>query len=275
MKQFSFVISFLFIPLFCAFTAVAQSSYRYSAADSFKANRTSYKKPPRSKPISRELSVGARLNTDGWSVFADKGYVKSDEKESDKFYNIRLFQVEFTEHKAAKEIKSNGNGSGSGNKPKPYKYGKINNFYAFKLGYGFRRLLAGKPDPGTVSIHWVFAGGITVGLLKPYYIEAYTQQGEGPKPIKYDDNPDAFLNLNNIVGRASFTEGLNEMKIVPGIHAKTALHFDFALYPKRKMAIETGLNAELYTQKMPIMAYVKAQPYIVNGYVSIQFGGRK
>lgn len=274
MRRLSLHIFGFVIFLFCALITNAQDTYRFAKKDSVKTALPQFKiqKP---KPLSREFSVGARLNTDGWSVFADKGYVKSDEKESNKFYNIRLFQVEFTEHKSPKEIKTVSTVSSSSDKSKAYKFGKINNFYALKLGYGFRKMLAGKPDPGTVSIHWVYAGGISIGFLKPYYIQAYTQQGEGPKPIKYDDNQQEFLNPNYIVGRAGFFDGLGEMKIVPGIHAKTALHFDFSLSEKRVLAIETGINAELYTQKMQIMALIKAQPYVVNGYVSLQFGGRK
>ena len=57
-------------------------------------------------------------------------------------------------------VKRTGSGGSSGN----YIFGKINNFYALKLGYGYRRMIAGKPDPGTVSIHWIYSGGFSVGL---------------------------------------------------------------------------------------------------------------
>jgi len=274
-----FVFRFTAI-LFCIFWSAgalfAQTNF-YNANDSL---HRSYKaiRPKKPKPLSKEFSLGLRLNTDGWGVFAEKGYVKSDEKESDKFYNVRLFQVEFGEHKHPKEVKINGSGLSSGvpgDKPRPYKYGKINNFYVFKLGYGYRKLLAGKPDPGTVSIHWLYAGGVSLGLLKPYYLNVYVQSNENPRDIKYDDYPKQFLDMNSIVGRSGLMYGLGDMKYIPGLYFKTALHFDFALLPKRKLAIETGLNAELYTKKIPIMADVKAHPYFLNGYVSLQFGKRK
>src|ERR1043165_4547587 len=62
------------------------------------------KKP---KPISRELSGGVRLNTDGWSGFLERGIVKSDIKESDLFYNIAYASLEFSEKKHPKERRSN------------------------------------------------------------------------------------------------------------------------------------------------------------------------
>src|SRR5690606_8878525 len=140
-----------------------------------------------------ELSFGLRLNTDGWSVFADKGYVKSEDRKSDYFYNIRLFQVEFGEKKHPKEIKrSNNLGASYGEeKAKPFIFGKINNFYSLKLGYGARKMIAGKPEQGTVSIHWVYLGGLALGMEKPYYIEAYVPQDNFgtlvQQTIKYTD----------------------------------------------------------------------------------------
>ncbi|HTN45297.1 MAG TPA: hypothetical protein VL098_03050 [Flavipsychrobacter sp.] len=265
--------------LICALITCTTASYAQitlsSEVDSSAKTAPKRVVPKRPKPIDREFSVGARLNTDGWSLFADKGYVMSEEKESEKFYNIRLFQLEITEHRHAKEIKGTNTGGYIGEKPRPYKFGKVNSFYALKLGYGFRKLLAGKPDPGTVSIHWVYGGGLSVGFLKPYYLDIYHANNEGPQPTRYQDEPDMFLTMSRIAGRSGFFEGIGQTKIVPGIHAKTALHFDFAAFRKRKLAIETGLNAELYTQKIELMALVKSYPFLLNGYIAVQFGNRK
>lgn len=258
--------------------AAAQSTPSIRYVDTARIKLQQQIKVKKPKSIEKEFSVGIRLNTDGWSLFADKGWVKSDEKESDKFYDLRFVQLEFSEHKHPKEIKGSNRGPTYTDKPRPYKFGKINNFYALKLGYGNRKMLAGKPDPGTVSIHWVYAGGLSIGFLKPYYLDVY--QSNGTQQLKYEDNPAYFLPVNpndqaRIIGRSSLLQGIGETKIIPGIQAKTALHFDFAAFRKRKFALETGLNAELYIKKMAIMANVKAHPYILNGYVSLQFGNRK
>lgn len=230
----------------------------------------------RPKPISKELSVGFRLNTDGWSVFADRGKVLSDDpKLSEQFYDTRVLQLEFGEHKHPREYR-NTNGQIAtirGDKPKPYIYGKINNFYDLKFGYGKRKMIAGKPDPGNISIHWVYMGGLSIGLLKPYYIDAYINDER--KSVKYsEDIKDDFLNPNNIVGASGWSKGIGETRIIPGIHAKTALHFDFAASANTKLALEAGVTGALYIQKIEIMADQKASPFLFNAYVSLQFGGR-
>lgn len=141
-------------------------------------------------------------------------------------------------------------------------------------------MIAGKPEPGTISIHWIYSGGLSLGLLKPYYIDAYVLR-DNPRrftkeSIKYsDENKDAFTKQENIVGSSGWSKGLSETKIVPGIQAKTGLHFDFASTNRGKLALEVGLAAELYTQKIELMADQKAYPYLLNAYVSLQFGKRK
>jgi hypothetical protein len=67
---------------------------------------------------------------------------------------------------------------------------------------------------------------------------------------------------------------LGETKVIPGIHVKTALHFDFARAKNKKIAVETGINVELYTKKIEMMAFQNPVPYFVNIYASFQFGKR-
>jgi hypothetical protein len=234
------------------------------------------------KPIRTELSGGIRLNTDGWGVFFDKGYVHTQEtKLSDQFHDMRLFQLEFDEHKDPKQIKHSmtDQASGGTQSTKPFVFGKIINFYALKLGYGFRKMIAGKPEPGTVSIHWVNVGGLSVGMEKPYYLDGFVPQDNFgtlvPATFKYsEETKESFLNEQYIRGGAGFQKGLNEIRFVPGVHLKSALHFDFAANRKTALAIEAGIAGEYYTRDIQIMATQEGKPYFVNLFASLQFGRR-
>jgi hypothetical protein len=263
------------------------SNAQQSGADTNKAVKLApapVPKPPvakKPKPIRTETSGGFRFMTNGWGFFLDKGWVQSEEKQRDYFYDVKLFQVEFEEKKNPKEIKRTKNlgGTGGENNAKPFIYGKANNFYAFKMGYGKRRMIAGKPEHGAVSIHWVYLGGLSAGLLKPYYYEAVFSPTPDfvqyeIKKVKYNDTVEG-MPFRQFIGGAGFGKGLNEIKLVPGIHAKTALHFDFAASKTKKLAVETGINAELYMKNIELMAVGKSVPYIVNLYASFQFGGRR
>jgi hypothetical protein len=268
------IIKIISLTLVCGLPFAASAQSNDATTDSAKNMQAPpvvkhhYKRP---KPISKEFSFGARLNTDGWGIYAQRGKSKSDMRESELFYNVRYWEVELDEKKNPKEIKRTSDLSTfNDTKPRAFIYGKVNNFYTLKLGYGFRRMIAGKPDPGTVSIHWFYSGGLALGMLKPYYIDLYTGSS-----IKYTDSTQGeFLNRNDIVGGSGFSKGISEMQFLGGVHAKTGLHFDFAASKKTILAIEFGINAEIYNKAVQIMANQKDVPYFVNIFGSFQFGRR-
>jgi len=263
-----------------ALSVAVLSGTSYAQSLSSGTGRPAVKRP---KPITSELSVGFRLNTDGWSLVADKGFIRSEEsKLRDQFYNVRVVQLELSEHKHPKETRRalTDQTGGGGERSRPFVYGKINNFFALKAGYGLRKMIAGKPEPGTVSIHWLMLGGISLGMEKPYYLDGYVPQDNFgtlvPATFKYSDSTrESFLREDYIRGSAGFTKGLGEIQFVPGIHAKTALHFDFAASRKTVLAVETGVNVEYYSREIIMMANQDHKPIFVNLFASLQFGRRK
>jgi hypothetical protein len=122
-----------------------------------------------------------------------------------------------------------------------------------------------------VSIHWVNAGGISIGLLKPYYLNVL----QDPSVIEYKDPEKVnFLNQNIIEGSAGFSKGLSQISVIPGAHFKSALHFDFSTNRKNVIGIEAGVNVEYYTSAVPLMANQTAVPYFVDLFIAAQFGRR-
>lgn len=228
-------------------------------------------KPKGPKPIKNEVSFGLRLHTNGWSGYVDYGKIKAkNAKMSDMFHNVNFWQLELSEKRSPKQEKIVVDENAQGGSGK-YIYGKINNFYALKAGYGIRKLIAGKPDPGSVSIHWSNVIGGSLGILKPYYINVYSD----PNAIRYtEDTKSEFLSQRLIIGSAGFAQGIGESKFIPGGHFKSMLHFDFSANRKSAMAIETGVNVEYYSENIPIMAGQEAKPYFVDIFLAFQFGKR-
>lgn len=266
----------------CVLSALLLTTSAYSQTASNDSIPTMVKKK-RPKPIKHELSGGIRLHTDGWSLFMDRGRIKTPDRGTDYNYSLSFWQLEFGEKKHPQEVKRTNTIGSSTESSKPFVYGKANNFYALKIGHGMRKLIAGKPElnedvePGHVSVHWVYLGGISIGLEKPYFIDAYVNKNGVlvQETINYTDTTrEAFLTQQYIVGSSGFGKGIGQTKIVPGIHAKTGLHFDFATTKKSKLAVETGLAFEYYIRAIELMANNTSRPYFVNAYVSFQFGKR-
>jgi hypothetical protein len=216
----------------------------------------------------KQSIFGIKLNTDGYAAFYELGKLKTPVK-------TNLYSLEIGEHKHPKEEKltrGNSYGFAIGN---PYIYGKINNFYYAKLGLAQQRLIGGKGNKNGVAVSALYGGGITAGLLKPYYISYSDPVTNQRKDLKFLNNDSAFLEARSIIGASGVGKGFNEIKFTPGIFAKGGLRFDYGRYNETVTAIEVGINVEMYTQKMPIMLLNKQKQLFFNAYAAIDFGRRK
>ena len=123
-----------------------------------------------------------------------------------------------------------------------------------------------------IAVLGIVHGGLSVGLLKPYYV----QERANGTDIKYDSKDSLdFLDYNKIAGGSGFTKGWNELKIKPGVYLKTALRFDFGRFNESIHALEIGMSVDYYTSKIPQMAYNEPQQLFFQGHVAYIFGKRK
>lgn len=221
----------------------------------------------------REFSLGARLNTDGWTGFFELGYRKSASI-------VNYFQLEMSEKKHPKQDRMSqfvDVGQGLVINTSPFVYGKRNNFYQAKLGFGQKRLIGGKGNKNGVEVNGIYYGGVSFGLEKPYYLDMMSDSYDpnDRNTVKYtDENRDEFLNADQIYGAGGFSKGWDEVKLNPGVHAKLGFRFDWARFNDVISALEVGINAEYYTRKVVIMVDDAGKSFFFNAYVGIQLGKR-
>jgi hypothetical protein len=218
----------------------------------------------------KQGAFGIKLNTDGWGAYYEHGKYKTITK-------TNLWWLEFGERKHPKEERVPTITASSGFIiVSSYIYGKQNNFYYLKAGIGQQRMIGGKGNKNGVAVSAIYGGGITAGLLKPYYLEIQNPNTNVRESIRYTPaNENLFLDPTIILGKGGLTKGIGETKIVPGAHARAALRFDYGRYNEMLSAIEVGVNAEYYSQKMPILLLNKEKSFFFNAYVAITFGKRK
>ncbi len=220
--------------------------------------------------FQKQLLYGFKLATDGWGAFLEKGLMKTVEKTT-------LFSVEIGERKSNREQKISSIDQQGLSFGSSYVYGKQNNFYFLKLGVGQSILLGGKGNKNGVAVSAVYGGGLSLGLLKPYYLRVKDNATE--REIAYQDNKSRtdtlFLSPSNIVSGAGLLKGFGEMKIKPGVFAKAALRFDYGKYNEMVSSIEAGINAEYYAAKIPLMIDNKQRRFFIHAFIAIEFGRRK
>ena len=215
---------------------------------------------------------GIKLNTDGYGLFFEHGKFITMNKN-------KLWWIELGERKDPKEKRgtlTDPNGVAYGNS---FIYGKINNFYYAKFGLGNQFPIGGKANTNGIAITGIYGGGGTLAMMKPYCLQVVDPNDPNNEiQIRYHENPlydSLFLDTKNINGGSPFGSGFNKISFTPGVFARTAIRFDWEHFNTGITAIELGLNAEVYTQKLAIMALNPKNNFFLNAYISMVFGGRK
>jgi hypothetical protein len=212
----------------------------------------------------KQTAFGIQLRTDGYGGFFELGRRKSP-----RFTNT--YSLEITEIKHRKEEKSN---SVENLFSSSFIYGKINNFYQVKLGFGQQYILGQKGNKNGVAVLGIVQGGIDLGLLKPYYLHIQ-DSANNERTISYYDDPQSFVFPVQIFGSGGLGKGWNQLKMKPGLYLKTALRFDFGRYNETIQALEIGMSLEAFSQKIPIMVFNDAKQLFYQGHIAFVFGSRK
>lgn len=226
--------------------------------------------------FQKQSSFGLNFNSDGFGFTYEHGKYKTIKK-------TNLWWLSLGERKDPKQYKQSNTFTGGGGTVvffgNSYVYGKQNNFYYLRLGLGQQKMLGSKGSKNGVAVSAIYGGGLSLGMLKPYYVQVpdNTGSGTGTKDIKYTDSTaSTFLDPTAIIGGSGFGKGLGEIKFVPGATARIALRFDYGRFNETISALEVGVNAEFYSQAMPILVGVNDQKkFFFNGYIALHFGRRK
>lgn len=246
-------ISFLLLVIAICFSCTAQ--------------KNTSRLDPRDYQYKHEASGALRIQTNGITLAAEYGWIKD-------IYRTRLLQLEYTYYIDYRQKKQKAQGQGA----RDYLYGFQHKFHEIHLSYGLKRTIADKANRNGVRLSFIFFGGFSLGLLKPYYLQLLQPTDSGipqAKPERYSAaNAEKFLNKDSIVGAAPIRYGLGKMEPVPGVHVKTGLNFDWGTKDQFVKALEAGACLDLYYKRLPIMVNNSNRFYQIALYLSFSFGKR-
>ena len=216
---------------------------------------------------NHENTLSATLHSQGFGAAFNKGRIRSIE-------TTTRWEFELTYLRSLKQIKVVNTSLFSATS---FVYGKLNDVAALRVGYGALKRIYGKPYWGGVEVRWLYEGGASLAVLKPYY---YTVS-----VIKPGDNGEYKIVVENqtfedpsqwveILGKAPFKYGIDEIKLRPGIHAKTGLNFEIGTTRTKVQALEVGAVAEYYPQGLPMMAENPPERFLLTFYLSFHWGSR-
>jgi len=208
----------------------------------------------------RSTAFGGKLINDGYGIFFEIGRARSVKKGI-------LFQLELSEHKHPKEEKQ----SNLFNYSTPFIFGKQNFFYPVKLGVQQQVLYGNKSNKNGVSITYNYGGGVSLGMIRPYYV----QLGATGEYVKFESDSSDFLDPSAISAGPGFSKGWSDLQLAPGVYAKTALRFDYGSYNETISGLEVGITGEYYTKDISLIVNSKPKKFFFTGYVAIILGRRR
>lgn len=211
-----------------------------------------------------ERSFGLQLNTDGLGISYRSG------KRID-YLNKRLIEVDLGTLKSPKEYRQRhpfGQGGA-------YVFGKLNSTFYLRAGYGHQHELYSKEDFGGIAIRYFLSAGPVLAIYKPiYYKVLYQIPGTSNEYELREEpfNPNTIAAPDEIYGRASFTKGFKETKVLPGLYGKAGFNFEYSKEDRAIHAIEIGGQVNAFAKEVPIMAIAKNKQYFLSLFVSYRFG---
>jgi hypothetical protein len=211
----------------------------------------------------RQNVFGVQLRTNGYGAFYEIGRAKSPRK-------TNLYLIELTEIKDAKEDRVQ-------NQNLPFSnslvYAKINNFYQLRLGFGQQYIFGQKGNKNGVAVMGIYGGGLSLGLVKPYYLEL---TDDNRRYIKFTPADSAqYIDLVDVRGGAGFTKGWNDLTFNPGVMVKAGLRFDFGRYNEMIQALEIGISADFFAKKTQTVLFSDPKQLFYQGHIAFLFGRRK
>lgn len=189
----------------------------------------------------------------------------------------RVIETEFVSMRHPKQTKVvNEQTSGDA---KPFFYGKLNYVYLLRVGYGMQKVIFGKAEKSGVEVRYnLFAGG-SLGITKPVYndvlIDTEDPNIKTVSTKRYDPLDEHQQNVSDFYGPGGYFLGFDQLSLYPGAYAKFSLSFEYSTIHQKVAIIETGVVADGFLKTIPIMAYTKNNPYYVNLFVSLLWGGKK
>jgi hypothetical protein len=219
-----------------------------------------------------ELSLGLGLHTRGFNIAT----IYTLNQTSSKAFTALL---EFSELKSPKERRLTTEAlTLGGNSNRSFIYGKQNSLYTLRLGAGQRHYITEKPNKSVVALSFVYSGGLSFGMLKPYYLDLiyrFDPDGYSIRSERYTEtNQYKFLEPLDINGATGFGAGWDELSLAPGLYGKAGIIFDWGPNDDISKILEIGLCLDSYFRTIPLMVENVKAPFFFNLYMNVYFGKR-
>lgn len=206
-----------------------------------------------------EFVWGVNKNTKGGLI---GGFIlKKSVAISDRMFQTYGLEVMNVKHPRESRISNPLNGNS-------FIWGKQNYLYSFRLQYGREVVLFKKASFQGLQIHGILAGGPSIGVVAPYYIQV--NNGEA---VQYD--PRVHTNFNSVLGTGNILQGVGESQVKFGANIKPAMSFEFGTFKSNVSGLEVGFALEAFTEKIILVPNADNDQVFTSFFVTLFYGRRR
>ena len=190
--------------------------------------------------------------------------LKYSRAKTSKMYET--FGLEIVNVKHPKEVRYNSIITGNF-----FIWGKQSYLYAIRPQYGRDMILFRKAPQQGVQIIGSLAGGPSIGILAPYYIQyatgSFSSVSEQYDPAKHD--------FPNILGTGRIFQGITESDLAIGFNAKASLSFEFGTFKSNVTGFEVGFLVDTYTSKVILVPNSDNSAVFPTAFITLFYGSRR
>ena len=215
--------------------------------------------------ITKEIWLGATVHSSGFALNYGMSKFKTFKKKS--LINVDLVSIDHD-----KEYKIFGSFDENAKK---FIFGKFNSLYTVRFGFGNRKILYEKLRENGLQISMNYTLGPSLGLVKPVFLEVFKYDFSGRIAGIATERYDPELhNFYNIYGRASWTAGLMETKINPGMFFKFGLDFDYSSNRDIINSLEVGACLDVFSKPVILMVENNNYRFYPSVYINCSIGNK-
>ena len=215
--------------------------------------------------ITKEIWLGATVHSSGFALNYGMSKFKTFKRKS-------LINVDLVSINHDKEYKIFGSFDENAKK---FIFGKFNSLYTVRFGFGNRKILYEKLRENGLQISMNYTFGPSLGLVKPVFLEVFKYDFSGRIAGIATERYDPELhNFYNIYGRASWTAGLMETKINPGMFFKFGLDFDYSSNRDIINSLEVGACLDFFSKPVILMVENNNYRFYPSVYINCSIGNK-
>lgn len=237
------VFSFLIFILSISAIAQTQDSYDYQS----------------------EFVWGVNKNTSGGLI---GGFMIKKARKLKHDRILETFALEVVNIKHPQEVRQNAQLSGN-----LFIFGKRNYLYAIRTQYGRDLILFKKAPQRGVEIKAVFAGGPSLGIVSPYYVEYVDDNVNFSLFAPYSKS--TVSDPNTILGPGRVFQGLGESSLNLGFNLKGALNFELGTVKSQVTGFEAGFLLDAYANKVELIQDAKKYSFYPTLFIALFYGTRR